>query len=95
VKRRSVCCNRDIAKTRTEVRVDWGSEFERTAPRVTVRELNYRVTAVHLNWLVQLNGELAGAVTANDGPQQSAPSWHTAFCMVSLYYCSAIITKHN
>jgi hypothetical protein len=40
VKRRSVCCNRDIAETRTEVLVDWGSEFERRATRLTVSELN-------------------------------------------------------
>jgi hypothetical protein len=35
---RSVC-NRGIAKTRTDVRVDWGSQFERRVTRVTVREL--------------------------------------------------------
>jgi hypothetical protein len=38
MKRRSVCCNRDIAKTRTEVRVDWEPECESRALRVTVRE---------------------------------------------------------
>jgi hypothetical protein len=37
-KRRSFC-NRGIAKTRTVVRVDWGSQFERRVTRVTVREL--------------------------------------------------------
>jgi hypothetical protein len=31
VKGRSVCCNKDIVKTRTEVLVDWGPEFERRA----------------------------------------------------------------
>jgi hypothetical protein len=34
VKRRSVCCNSDVAKMRTEVRVVGGPEFDRRIPRI-------------------------------------------------------------
>jgi hypothetical protein len=52
MKMRSVCCNRDIAKTRTEVPVDWVPELETRAHRIRVGEL----IAVRLDWLVQLKG---------------------------------------
>jgi hypothetical protein len=39
VKGRNVCCNRDIAKTRTEMLVDWGPEFQTRAHGLRDREL--------------------------------------------------------
>jgi hypothetical protein len=36
---RSVCCNRDIVKTGTEVRVDWVSGFERRATELETESL--------------------------------------------------------
>jgi len=54
------------------------------------------LTAVRLDRLIQLKGVLIAVGTAYDDPQRSfAPSRHTAFCVVNLNYCSALITKQN
>ena len=65
VKRRTVCCNRDIAQTGTTACVDQGSEFERRAARIGEGEHE-----VCLDWLVQLEREMTRAGTASDGSQQ-------------------------
>jgi hypothetical protein len=50
------------------------------------------VTKVHLEWLVQLKGELLGMGTPNHGPQQLSPlSQQTGYIVVDQCYGSTAI----
>jgi hypothetical protein len=61
------------------------------------RRISYTFTKVFLDWLVHLQqGRSVGTVTPDDGQQMSsAPSRHTEFTVVGLYYRSVQNSFHS